>query len=445
MQPANVSWQDCLSVLSERIQPQSFKTWLKPTQLLSDDGVSLEIAVPNRFVANWLENNYSNEIMQAVREVCGAPRKLKYSVSPNISCPAPAQPPPPPLSVSADNYSRTLLNRRYTFDNFVVGDSNQFAHAAAAAVAEAPGRNKFNPLYIYGGVGLGKTHLVQAIGNAVVANGAGLNVLYVTSEKFTSDFIRAIAEQKTADFANYYRSVDLLLIDDIQFLTGKEATQVQFFHTFNSLQQTGGQIVMTSDRPPHEINGLEERLLSRFQCGLVTDIQPPDFETRLAILNKRLSAEGLNIAPEIAAMIADAIRSNVRELEGFLIRLCACSSLTRQEITADLVTQLLGKRANSRQKEISLEEIQKTVAEIMHVPPEALKGKGKTLEVASARQMAMYIARHHTAFSLKMIGAFFGKRDHSTVIHSIKKVTESLAVDATLRHRLDTILKRLTA
>ncbi len=442
MQSANVSWQECLSVLSERIQPQSFKTWLKPTQLISDDGNFLEIAVPNRFVANWLENNYTEQIVQAVREVCGAPRKLKYCVSPSTPRPVPVQPPPP---VPMDNYSRTLLNRRYTFDNFVVGDSNQFAHAAAVAVADAPGRNKFNPLYLYGGVGLGKTHLVQAIGNAVAGNGAGLNILYVTSEKFTNDFIRAIAEQKTADFANYYRSVDLLLIDDIQFLTGKEATQVQFFHTFNSLQQTGGQIVMTSDRPPHEIHGLEERLLSRFQCGLVADIQPPDFEMRLAILNKRLSAEGLKVSPEIAAMIADGIRSNVRELEGFLIGLSACSSLTRQEITAELVTQLLEKRASKKPKEISLEEIQKTVSEYLRVSPESLKSKNKTLEVVTARQIAMYIAKHHTGHSLKKIGEFFGNRDHSTVIHAITKIAESLSIDGNLKHRLDEILKRLTA
>lgn len=445
MQPANLSWQSCLNILSERIQPQSFKTWLKPTQLICDDGNILEIAVPNRFVANWLENHYTDQILQAVQSVFGSQRKLKFSVSDfsivNSSNQAHVPVEPPQAN---DTYSKTLLNRRYTFDNFVVGDSNQFAHAAAIAVAEAPGRNKFNPLYIYGGVGLGKTHLVQAIGNAVAGNGSKLNVLYVTSEKFTNDFIRAISEQKTADFASYYRSVDLLLIDDIQFLTGKEATQVQFFHTFNSLQQTGGQIVMTSDRPPHEIQGLEERLLSRFQCGLVADIQPPDFETRLAILNRRLNDEGIKVSPEIAAMIADGIRSNVRELEGFLIRLSACSSLTRQEITPELVVQLLGKRANARPREITLEDIQKAVAGYLRLPPESLRGKSKTLEVATARQIAMYIARNKTSYSLKTIGDFFGGRDHSTVIHSITKIEESLSVDPSLKNRLEEILKRLT-
>jgi chromosomal replication initiator protein len=442
MQEISTNWEDCLSILKERIQPQSFKTWLKPTRLINDNGDELVISVPNRFVANWLEGHYMEQIHEAVAATCGQKRAIKFTVpaeEPEIMIPQPARHEP----AKPDTYAQTLLNPRYTFDSFVVGDSNQFAHAAALAVAEAPARNKFNPFYIYGGVGLGKTHLAQAIGNFVAQSNDSLSVLYVTSEKFTNDFINAIATQKTADFANFYRNIDVLLIDDIQFLTGKEATQVQFFHTFNALHQNGRQIVMTSDRPPHEIHGLEERLLSRFQCGLVGDIQPPDFEMRLAILNKRIESEKLDINPEVASYIADNVRSNIRELEGFLIRLSAYYSLTGRKISTELVSELLGKRANGRPRELTLEDIQKAVADYFKIASEQLRGKGKTSEVANARQIAMFIARNNTTYSLKTIGDYFGGRDHSTVIHSISKVGQSLSTDSLLKFRVEEIVKKL--
>jgi chromosomal replication initiator protein len=443
-QEFKTTWQECLGILREKVQPQSYNTWLKPTQLIGCDNDQLMISVPNRFVASWLEGHYIDHIEDAVKATFGEKKSIKFTIEPNgqeinVLLPAVEN----HEEKKPDFYADTYLNKRYSFDNFVVGDSNQFAHAAAMAVAEAPSGNKFNPFYIYGGVGLGKTHLAQAIGNFVAQTSNNMSVLYVTSEKFTNDFINAIATQKTADFANYYRSIDLLIIDDIQFLTGKEATQVQFFHTFNALHQTSKQIVLTSDRPPQEIYGLEERLLSRFQSGLVTDIQPPDFEMRLAILNKKIEREDLAISPDVASYIADKVRSNIRELEGLLIRIGAYYSLTGREVTVNLVNEILGKKAGKQKKELSLENILNVVAAYFKISPEQITGKGKTVEVATARQIAMYIARHNTTYSLKTIGGFFGGRDHSTVIHSINKITEMLGQDALLKFRVEEIIKKL--
>ncbi len=445
-QELNTTWQECLGKLKEKVQPQSYNTWLKPTKLINSENGQLMISVPNRFVASWLEGHYISYINEAVEATFGKTKIIKFTIEPNgqeidVAIPEPAidQKPAEPKAQTHN------INERYNFESFVVGDSNQFAHAAAMAVGEAPAGNRFNPFYIYGGVGLGKTHLAQAIGNFVLLTRPGSAVLYVTSEKFTSDFINAIATQKTADFANYYRSIDLLIIDDIQFLTGKEATQVQFFHTFNALHQSGKQIVLTSDRPPQEIYGLEERLLSRFQSGLVTDIQPPDFEMRLAILNKKIQQDDIDISPDVASYIADKVRSNIRELEGLLIRIGAYYSLTGREISVALVDEILGKKTTNKQKEMTLESIQKTVAEYFKISAEQIVGKGKTVEVASARQIAMYIARNYTTYSLKTIGKFFGGRDHSTVIHSINKITDLLNQDSLLKFRVDELIKKLQA
>lgn len=446
-QELDTTWQECLGILKDKVQPQSYNTWLKPTRLIDNSDEHLMISVPNKFVASWLEGHYLNHINEAVKETLGKAKVIKFTIEPDgreIDVAVPEQAPAVEEKKS-ELKVEGQINERYNFESFVVGDSNQFAHAAAMAVAEAPSRNRFNPFYIYGGVGLGKTHLAQAIGNFVHQNNHGLIVLYVTSEKFTSDFINAIATQKTADFANFYRSIDLLIIDDIQFLTGKEATQVQFFHTFNALHQSGKQIILTSDRPPQEIYGLEERLLSRFQSGLVTDIQPPDFEMRLAILSKKIEQDGIDIPPDVAAYIADKVRSNIRELEGLLIRLGAYYSLTGREISVELVNEILGKKTQNKQKEMSLENIQKITAEYFKIPAEQIVGKGKTVEVATARQIAMYIARNYTTYSLKTIGKFFGGRDHSTVIHSINKIADLLNQDSLLKFRVDELIKKLQA
>jgi chromosomal replication initiator protein len=330
------------------------------------------------------------------------------------------------------------LSQRYLFDNFVVGDSNRFAHAAAQAVARAPMQTKYNPLYIYGGVGLGKTHLAQAIGNSVRENFANLKVLYVTSERFTSDFIDAIAHQKTTDFAKLYRGTDLLLLDDIQFLTGKEATQEQFFHTFNALHQAGKQIILTSDRSPKEIRGLEDRLLSRFQSGLVADIQPPDLETRIAILQQIVQSERQTVSFDVLTFIARNITRNIRELEGSIVRLLAYGSMTGRELNLSFTQEVLKDTLNVAPT-ITLESITKAVCGYFKVEPEQLRSKRKTAELVRARQVAMYLCRKHTSSSLKSIGEEFGGRDHSTVIHSINMIDNQAKFDLGLRRAVDDI------
>jgi chromosomal replication initiator protein len=441
-------WGECLSHLSRRLKKQSFCTWLKATKGLPSTEGSIRVAVPNRFVADWLQEHYLGVIKETLREVTQKDFALAFHVSKD------SEDYHPQMSMSFDQSpkgsvpDRTSpgemgLNPKYTFEAFVVGDSNQFAHAAALAVAEAPGRTKFNPLYIYGGVGLGKTHLVQAIGHYAREAYQGTKVLYVTSEKFTSDFINSLTSNTTQDFVNLYRNVDILLLDDIQFFAGKESTQVQFFHTFNVLYQNGKQIVLTSDRPPREIRGVEERLSSRFQQGLVTDIQPPDLETRIAILNKKAESDGVNMPIEVASFIADNVTSNIRELEGSLIRLLAYASLNSKEITVDLAKAVLKDTMRSGTKEVSMAQIQKKVAATYNLPSDALCSKRKTQEIALARHVAMYLARSLTNNSLKSIGLHFGGRDHSTVIHACTQVAENLKKDHNFKLKVDEIINYL--
>jgi chromosomal replication initiator protein len=441
-------WGECLSYLSKRIKKQSFCTWLKATRGLPSPEGTIRVAVPNKFVADWLKEHYLELIKETIRDVAQKDFNLAFHVSKD------SKEYHPQMSIDFDHppNNRDLLentpgvmglNLKYTFDAFVVGDSNQFAHAASLAVAEAPGRTKFNPLYIYGGVGLGKTHLVQAIGHFVRDTYQGMKVLYVTSEKFTNDFINSLTSNTTQDFVNLYRNVDILLLDDIQFFAGKESTQEQFFHTFNVLYQSGKQIVLTSDRPPKEIRGVEERLLSRFQQGLVTDIQPPDLETRIAILNKKSESDGTPIPIEVATFIADNITSNIRELEGSLIRLLAYASLNSKEITVELAEELLKDTIRNGTRQITIEQIQKKVAASYNLAPESLCSKRKTQEIAQARQVAMYLARSLTNKSLKSIGLHFGGRDHSTVIHACTQVAENLKKDHNFKIKVDEIINSL--
>jgi len=441
-------WRECLSHLSKRIRKQSFCTWLKATRGIPSPEGTIRVAVPNKFVADWLEEHYLDMIKETLQEVTQKNFALAFHVSKD------SKDYHPQMSINFDQplQKRHLaenlpgqmgLNPKYTFDAFVVGDSNQFAHAAALAVAEAPGRTKFNPLYIYGGVGLGKTHLVQAIGHLARDTYDGMKVLYVTSEKFTNDFINSLTSNTTQDFVNLYRNVDILLLDDIQFFTGKESTQEQFFHTFNVLYQNGKQIVLTSDRPPREIRGVEERLLSRFQQGLVTDIQPPDLETRIAILNKKTESDGISIPIEVANFIADNVTSNIRELEGSLIRLLAYASLNSKEITVDLAKEVLKDTIRNGTRQVTMEQIQKKVAASHNLSPETLCSKRKTQEIALARQVAMYLARSLTNNSLKIIGLHFGGRDHSTVIHACTQVAENLKKDHIFKLKVDEIINSL--
>ena len=441
-------WGECLSRLSKRIRKQSYCTWLKATKGLPSPEGTIRVAVPNKFVADWLKEHYLDLIKETIREVTQKDFALAFHVSKDSKDYHPQMSidfdqPPEKRNFAEKAPGEMGLNPKYVFDAFVVGDSNQFAHAAALAVAEAPGKTKFNPLYIYGGVGLGKTHLVQAIGHFARDTYERIKVLYVTSEKFTSDFINSLTSNTTQDFINLYRNVDILLLDDIQFFTGKESTQVQFFHTFNVLYQNGKQIVLTSDRPPREIRGVEERLLSRFQQGLVTDIQPPDLETRIAILNKKTESDGISIPIGVATFIADNVTSNIRELEGSLIRLLAYASLNSKEITVDLAKDVLKDTMRNGTREVSMEQIQKKVAASYNLSTESLCSKRKTQEIALARQVAMYLARSLTNNSLKTIGLHFGGRDHSTVIHACTLVGENLKKDHNFKLKMDGIINSL--
>ncbi|HHL72632.1 MAG TPA: chromosomal replication initiator protein DnaA [Bacteroidetes bacterium] len=440
-------WDRCLSIMQEKVPEQTFLTWFQPVTALDLAASSLTVQVPSQFFYEWLEENYSGLINHTVKEVLGANGKLTYSIAVNNGNDT------APLHLPSMNRKRNRvaengappvqLNRSYTFDNFVEGSSNQFAKAAALAVSEAPGATSFNPLVIYGGVGLGKTHLIQAIGNLSLQKGTVKNVMYVSSEKFTIEFINSIQNNKTTEFSNIYRNVDLLLVDDIQFFINKERTQEEFFHTFNALHQNGKQIVLTSDRPPKEITGIEERLLSRFQWGLVADIQPPDFETRTAILLKKAEENGIELPGDVVQLMAYSVKSNIRELEGGLIKLLAYSSLKGRDITLDLAKEVLKDIISHKKKHITIEDIQKIVAGYYNIPDDMLRAKTRKKEVALARQMAMYHAKNHTKHSLKTIGLHFGGRDHSTVIHAITTIDNLRKKDKLIASDIENINKKI--
>ncbi|MBU1318454.1 MAG: chromosomal replication initiator protein DnaA [candidate division Zixibacteria bacterium] len=451
----NQIWDECLSFMSRRVNKQSFFTWLKPTTALSGDDAKFHIGVPNKFVADWLDEHYGDLIGDALRSVTNKECAFELVISSQLSqrqtdiFDMAAATPVPIVTVTAPQTSKravasTALSHRYDFDTFVVGDSNEFAYAASLAVAESPGRTKYNPLFIYGGVGLGKTHLAQAIGNHILLNGDGhARIIYVTSEKFTNEFITSITSKSVADFSNHYRSADVLIIDDIQFFTGKESTQEQFFHTFNTLHQNSKQVVLTSDRPPRDIKGLEERLLSRFSWGLVTDIQPPSLETRIAILQKKSESEGCSVPVEVLTFIADSVSTNIRDLEGCLTRLLAYASLRGREINVDLAQLVLKDTIPHSKQQVTIEQIQKRVAESCNLSPELMLAKKKTADVALARHIAMYLCRTLTSNSLKAIGVAFGGRDHSTVIHAHKTILNMMKKDVNLKLRIDQLINSL--
>lgn len=418
-------WRQCLEIIKENINPQSFQTWFLPIRPLEIKNGFLTIEVPSQFFYDWLEEHYPDIIRRSLSQIMGDGAEPKYTIR-HQSIPRPKPSlniGKPPVTLRSDD---SYLNSRYTFDSFVEGSSNQFAKAAAHAVAEAPGETSFNPLVIYGGVGLGKTHLIQGIGNFSKKFKPSLRILYASSEKFTIDFINSIQNNKTTQFSQLYRNVDILLIDDIQFFISKERTQEEFFHTFNTLHQKGKQIVLSSDRPPKELKGLEERLLSRFQWGLTVDIKPPDLETRIAILQQKSDLDGINISMDIIEYIATNIRSNIRELEGSLIKLLAFSSLKGVDISLDLAKMVLKDIVVQKKKNISIEDIQRVVCHFYDIPDDLLRGKNRKKEIAFARQVAMFLAKELTPASLKSIGLHFGGRDHTTVIHAIKTIKNRL-------------------
>lgn len=439
-------WTQCLQTFQNRVPRQSYETWLRPTQLLSFTEKTAIIKVPNAFFSEWIEQHYIRFIQEAIRDLTGSSPAISFSISSergnfitNVSPPKEAH-----LRTSPKINNSARLNSRYTFDNFVVGDCNQFAHAASLAVAEAPGKTSFNPLVIYGGVGLGKTHLIQAIGHFVVEQNTAKNLVYVSSERFTIDFIDSIQNNKTTKFSNRYRNMDVLLVDDIQFFSDKERTQEEFFHTFNSLHQKGKQIVLSSDRPPKEIRGLEERLLSRFQWGLIADIQRPDLETRIAILQKKAQNDNLSIPSEVTAFIANNITTNIRDLEGAVIRLLAYSSLTGKDISLSLAREVIKDLVDKNKSEKSVPYIQKVTAEHMNIPVNLMCAKKKTKEVALARQIAMYLTRELTNYSLTTIGDKFGGRDHSTVIHACRMVEQLMEKNPLVKTEVRELIRVLS-
>jgi chromosomal replication initiator protein len=434
-------WEDCLQYMALRIKKHSFNTWFKHAKGDMNGDGELRIIVPNQFVADWLRDKYSDLILEAINEVSG--KGISYEFQVNSSDDATYQTEmeffsPPAVTVKIPDVDNPS-DGRYRFDNFVVGKFNQFAHAAAAAVAEAPGKTKYNPLLIYGGTGLGKTHLLQAIGHFVHQELPRKRAIYATSEKFTSDFINSISNGTTSNFTTLYRTTDVLLIDDVQFFSGKESTQEQFFHTFNDLYQSGKQIVLTSDRHPRDIRGLEERLLSRFSSGLVVDLQPPDLETRIAILGMLMKREGVTISEDVLFFVADNVTSNIRELEGALTKLMAHASLEKADITVDFAINALGKELIRPRRQVSVSHIQKKTADFFQIDPAMMTAKKKTAQIALARQVAMYLTRRLTDLSLKSIGELFGGRDHSTVIHACDLVERMANSNADFKERIKNI------
>lgn len=419
-------WDRCLGIIRENVNPQSYQTWFLPIVPISLNGSIMTIQVPSQFFYEWLEEHYPHIIRSALSQVIGDGSTPAYTVfqKTNGGDPTPITNIKKPTGMYMGD--ETHLHSRYTFDNFVEGRSNQFAKAAALAVAEAPGQTTFNPLVFYSGVGLGKTHLIQAIGNFAHERSISRRILYVSSEKFTIEFINSIQNNRTTEFSQIYRNVDLLLVDDIQFFMSKERTQEEFFHTFNALHQKGKQIVLSSDRPPKELRGLEERLLSRFQWGLVADIQPPDLETRIAILQQKADLDNIDLNLEIIEYIATHVTSNIRELEGALIKLLAYSSLKGMDINLDLAKVVLKDIVASKRKDISIEEIQRVVCQYYDIPDDLLRGKSRKKEIAFARQLAMYLSKQMTNYSLKSIGLHFGGRDHTTVIHAVRTIQSAL-------------------
>ncbi len=433
-------WEQILTNLQQKMNRQSFNTWLKPTHQMALADGTLQVEVPSVVFADWIHRNYMPMIEESARELEVSDLRVHFTsrevadrsdrdspaAGPATPATGPVAPTPRPAAgartAGPPSAPQAIgLNPRYSFDSFVVSSCNQFAHAAALAVAEQPS-SAYNPLYIYGGVGLGKTHLMHAIANAIHHRRPGIRQVYSTSETFMNDLINAIRFEKTLDFKERYRNVDLLLVDDIQFLAGKERTQEEFFHTFNALYESQKQIVITSDCPPRDIPTLEERLRSRFEWGLIADIQPPDLETKVAILSKKAEAENIQLPEDVALFISSRIRSNVRELEGSLIRLIAYASLTGRQIDLDMARDTLRDLIDDRPRTVSVEAIQRSVANHFKIKIIELKSRNNSKHISFPRQIAMYLCKRLTGKSMPVIGTQFGGKHHTTVLHALRKI-----------------------
>lgn len=457
------TWEKCLLFIRERIPAQSFSTWFEPIVPVNMQNQVLTIQVPSQFFYEWLEENYVHLLKQAIKSQIGDGGRLEYSV---VMDRGDEQVQPVTVNVSgasnAQNKNRvngydayknpdflqelkvnSNLNSSYRFENFIEGDCNRLARSAGYAVAQKPGITSFNPLMFYGGVGLGKTHLVQAIGNEVIATDRTKKIIYVASEKFTNQFIEALKNNNLQDFMNFYKEVDVLILDDVQFLKEKEKTQEIFFHIFNHLHQGGKQIIMTSDCAPKDLKGLQERLVSRFKWGLTADLQAPDFETRMAIIQTKMQADGITIPDEVIEYIAYTVDTNIRELEGVVISLIAHASLTKRQMDLELAKQILKNIVTDIDSEVGIDYIQKTVSDYFKVALDDLKAKTRKKEIVIARQVAMYFSKDYTNHSLKSIGYHFGGRDHSTVIHAVQSVNDMIDTNSKFRYAIDELKKKL--
>ncbi|MBA7629116.1 Chromosomal replication initiator protein DnaA [subsurface metagenome] len=427
-------WNKILEIIKKELRPQAYNSWFSQTKVVKFGENELIISAPGDFCKDWLEKHYAVFIKDILKRTIGSDDNLKIefrTADQKFSAPARSTLNPKKEIKKSEPFSRNnklVLTPKYTFDNFVVGNGNRFAHAACLAVSQSPSKS-YNPLFVYGGVGLGKTHLMQAIGRYITQQNGKTKVLYITSEKFTNEMIDSIRDDRTVAFRDKYRSVDVLLIDDIQFLAGKERTQEEFFHTFNTLYDSNKQIVITSDRPPKDIPTLENRLISRFEWGLITDIQPPDFETRIAILRKKAQTENLSVPAEVTDFIAEKIPSNIRQLEGALNKLVAFSTFTKKELSVSLAQDILKDIIPLENKKISIGQIQKAVADYYAIKVNSLLSKKRTKDIVLARQVAIYLSRQLTDLSLTSIGEAFGRRDHTTIIHSYTKIKNKIKKD----------------
>lgn len=433
-------WEKTLHLMKSELTEVSFNTWLKTIKPITVNNNIFVLSVPNKFNKDILETRYSSLIINGLKQVTSKDYVLEFLVpgenTPNIVETT-------EVNKQIDSFETPKLNPKYIFNEFVIGNSNRFAHAASLAVAESPAK-AYNPLFIYGGVGLGKTHLMHAIGHYILGQNTNAKVVYVSSEKFTNELINSIKDDKNVEFRNKYRNVDVLLVDDIQFIAGKERTQEEFFHTFNALYEDNKQIIVSSDRPPKEIPTLEDRLRSRFEWGLITDIQAPDFETRIAILRKKAEVDSIQIPNEVFEFIAKNIKSNIRELEGALTRIIAYSSLTNREVSIELCSEALKDIiSSSKPKQVTVDLIKSSVAQYYNIKIEDFESKRRTRSISHPRQIAMYLSREMTDLSLPKIGEEFGGRDHTTVIHAYDKISRDILESSELKNKIEKIRKEI--
>ena len=446
------AWKACLLKIKENVSMMTYNTWFLPIKPVELNNLSLKVQIPSQFFWEWIDEHFNALISKSITEVLGKDAKLTYIIAED------KQPTEDKENFTANNLPLSTsiekpkpkhnfesnLNTRYTFDNFIKGEGNQLARAAAGAISDNPGGTSFNPLFLYGGVGLGKTHLIQAIGNQIVNNFPEKKVIYLSSDIFTVEFVESIQSNRVNEFSNFYRSMDVLIIDDIQFLIGKEKTQDLFFHIFNTLHQSRKQIILSSDKPPKDLKGLDERLISRFQWGLTADIQPPELETRIAILKRKAETYGMVVSNEILEYIASNITSNIRELEGCLIKLLASVSLNSKEITFELAKKTVKEIATDRKtNNITIETITKVVCEHLGVAENKIRDKTRKKEIVLARQLAMFLSKELTLSSLKTIGLHFGGRDHSTVIHACNAIDNYKLKDDSFSRVIEEIREKI--